>query len=62
MAPKRPVATDSLTEDEKLLLVIATRMDSGLRRRDVLGGKVDLEWYFKCLDEELVRCESDPIL
>lgn len=57
MAPKRPVA-DSLTEDEKALMVIATRFYSALRHRDELNGKVNIEWYITCIDEELVRCDS----
>jgi hypothetical protein len=57
MAPKCPVA-DSLTEDEKALMVIATRLDSALRRRDELGGKINVPWYIKCINDELVCHES----
>lgn len=57
MAPKRPVA-DGLTDDERALLLIATRLEIGLRRWDELEGKVDVEWYIRSILDELVRCLS----
>jgi hypothetical protein len=60
MAPKRPIS-DLLTLDEKALFIIAICLDSGLRRQEELNGKVDVGWYIKSMDEEMVHYDSDSI-
>lgn len=59
MAPKRLVE-DELSKDEKQLLVIATRLDAGLRYRDKGKGEVIVERFKECIKEEMVRHESVP--
>lgn len=54
MAPKRRIA-DTLTEDEKAIMLIAIRLHSALFRREQLRGKVIVDWYMECIKVELVR-------
>lgn len=58
MPPQRQIITDQLTEDEKELLAIAVRLHSALLYREEHPGVVNMEYYCKCLNEELVRHPS----
>lgn len=55
--PRRPVApiADSLTEDEKALMLVAVRLDSALRRRDKEPGTIVISWFMSCIQDEMVR-------
>lgn len=60
MAPKRPME-DILTDDEMALMLVAIRLDAALRRRQLLDGKVNENWYLFCISEEMVRTTPSPL-
>jgi hypothetical protein len=60
MAAAGPTA-DILTADEAALMVIATRLDSGLRRYEETDAEVNVKRYVSCISIEMVRREPDCI-
>jgi len=52
---------DILTDDEMVLMLVAIRLDTALRRRQLLDGKVNENWYLFCISEEMVRTTPSPL-
>ena len=55
--PRRPVApiADSLTEDEKALMLVSVWLDSALRRRIKEPGMIVISWFMSCIQDEMVH-------